>query len=130
MKWPRLSWKHIGVFVCIYTVLGFVAWLIHILSDPGKWCAVVVGAGKAAGVKPLVQDCGPILLSLIDKLGQLGFVLVIAGAIGLLTWVVIALGANLSFRGPAGIGGDVHGDPVPVEVKNTPAQPVPTKEGQ
>lgn len=110
MKWPRISWKHVGVFVCIYTVLGFVAWLIRILSDQARWCGVPVGAAKATGQKLPITDCTSILLALIDKLGQLGFVLVVAGAIGILTWVVIALGANLSFRGPAGIGGDVHGE--------------------
>lgn len=127
----KISWKHIGVFVCIYTALGFVAWIIWILSRPAHWCAVVVGAGKEAGVKPLVQDCGPILLSLIDNLGHLGFVMVIAAATALLTWVVIALGANLSFKGPGGIGGDVHGDepPTPVVVTNKPNDPIPTKEG-
>lgn len=126
MTVPRISWKHIGVFVCIYTALGFVAWIIWILSRPAKWCGVVVGAGKAAGVKPLVQDCGPILLALIDKLGNLGFVMVVAGAIGLLTWVVITLGANLSFRGPGGIGGDVHGEPA-ATVTTTTAVTTPTQ---
>lgn len=130
MKLPRLSWKHIGVFVCIYTVLGFVAWLIRILSDQARWCGVPVGAARATGQKLPITDCTAILLALIDKLGQLGFVLVVAGATGILTWVVIALGANLSFRGPAGIGGDVHGDQQPTTVTTTTAVTTPAKEGQ
>jgi hypothetical protein len=110
---PRLSWKHIAIFLCIFTPLGFVAWLIHILSQPAYWCGVIVGAGKIAGIRPLVQDCSPILLGLIDKLGSLGLVLVIGAMVGLLTWIVVGLNAKLSFRGPAGIGGEVGGDDPP-----------------
>jgi len=128
MSAPRISWKHLGVFLCIYTALGFVAWLIHILSRPSYWCGVIVGAGKAAGVKPLVQDCSPILLALIDKLGSIALVLVGSAAIGILVWVVIALGATLSFKaGGGGVEGDVHG-PVPVRVEQPADKPVPVSQ--
>lgn len=110
VKLPILSWKHISIFVGLYTVLGCVIWLIKILSNSAHWCGVPVGAAKATGARLPISDCTSILLELIDKLGSLALVLVGCFAIGLLTWVVIALGANLSFRGPAGIGGDVHGE--------------------
>lgn len=112
VTWPTISWKHVAIFAAIIIPLGFVAWLIHVLSDSGKWCGIIIGAGKLAGVKPLVADCTPILLSLIDKLGTLGLVLAITSALGLLTWIVVGLGTRLSFRGPAGFGGDVGGDTI------------------
>lgn len=110
---PHPSWRHIAVFVCIFTPLGFVAWLIWGLMRPSYWCGVIVGAGRAAGVRSFVQDCTPVLLALIDKLGTLGLVLVMCAAIGLITWIVIGLGGELSFRGPAGMGGEVKASPPP-----------------
>lgn len=106
----KFSWKHIAIFACIFTPLGFVAWLIRVLSDSGHWCGVIIGAGQVAGVRPIVQDCSPILLSLIDKLGTLGLVLCITASIGLVAWIIIGLGGKLSFRGPAGIGGEISDD--------------------
>jgi hypothetical protein len=105
-----ISWKHIAIFACILIPLGFVAWVIWGLMRPAYWCSVIVGVGTAAGVRPLVQDCTPVLLGLIDKLGTLGLVLAVTSSLGLLCWIVVGLGTRLSFRGPAGIGGDVGGD--------------------
>lgn len=127
----KVSWKHIGIFACIIIPLVFVAWLIHVLSQPAYWCGIIVSAGKAAGLKPLVQDCTPILMNLIDKLGIIALVLVVSAAIGLLTWIIIGLRANLSFRGPMGWGGDVHADaPQPAAtVTTTTAVTTPTPKG-
>lgn len=105
-----ISWKHVAIFACIFAPLAFVGWLIRILSDSGHWCGILIGAGQAAGFQPLAKDCAPVLLALIDKLGTLGLVLVIGAMLGLLTWIVVGLQAKLSFRGPAGIGGEVGAD--------------------
>lgn len=110
MKWPAISWKHISAWVGLYTVLGFIWWLIRILSDSARWCGVGVGAAKATGQKLPVTDCTSILLALIDNLGKFGLVLVGAFAIGLLTWIVVALGTRIWFRGPWDTGGSVGGD--------------------
>lgn len=115
----KISWKHVGIFAAIIIPLGFVAWLIWGLMRPSYWCGVLVGAGKAAGVRPLVQDCTPVLMNLIDKLGVLGLVLCITSAIGLVAWIIIGLGARLSFRGPAGIGGEIGDDAHPTTVTTT-----------
>lgn len=115
-----VSWKHLAIFACIFTPLGFVAWLIRVLSDSGHWCAIIVGAGKLAGSTPLAQDCTPILLALIDKLGLLGMILAGTSAAGLLTWIVMGLRARLSFTTPGGFGGQVGGDdPAPAVVTTT-----------
>mgnify|MGYP001615716507 CR=1 FL=1 len=107
---PQISWKHIAIFACIFTPLGFVAWLIRVLSDSSHWCGILVGVGKLAGVRPAVQDCTPVLIALIDKLGLLGMILAGTSAAGLLTWIVMGLRARLAFHGPGGFGGEVGGD--------------------
>lgn len=126
-----ISWKHIAIFACIFTPLAFVAWLIRVLADSGHWCGIIVGAAKSTGVRPLVQDCTPILLALIDKLGVLGLVLAVTSALGLLTWIVMGLRARLAFHGPAGFGGEVGSDDPPaVQIKQPEGQPVPVENKQ
>lgn len=127
-----VSWKHIAIFACIFTPLGFVAWLIRVLSDSGHWCGIIVGFGKLAGARPAVQDCTPVLIALIDKLGTLGMILAGTSAAGLLTWIVMGLGARLSVRGPAGFGGEVGGanDPPAAVVTTTTAVTTPGQESK
>lgn len=114
-----ISWKHISAWVGLYTVLGCIIWLIQILSDQARWCGIPVGAAQVTGQHLPIADCTSIMLALIARLGSLALVLVSCFALGLLTWIVVALGTRLSFHGPAGLGGDVGGDKPSATVTTT-----------
>lgn len=113
----RIKPSHIAVFVGLYTALGFVAWIIRILADRARWCSIPAAVAKETGQAAPAQDCTVTLGKVIDKLGDLGMVLVGCFALGILLYAVVQLGAYFKWTGPLGWGGEAHGDDQPDEPK-------------
>jgi hypothetical protein len=98
-----LSWTSIAIMIGLPSLLGFVAWLIWILSDPAKWCGVPVGAAKTTGQRLPIADCTSIVLQLIHWLGWYGVTLIGCICIAFLTIVTRDLKAFLDLT-----AGNVH----------------------
>lgn len=107
----RLSWTSIAIMVGLPALLGFVGWLIHILSAPDRWCGVQVTGDKIAS-RP-IADCTNIVLQLIHWLGLAQMGLIACICIAFLTIVARDLGAALSLKGPQDTSVTIGGDPIP-----------------
>jgi hypothetical protein len=121
-----LSWTSIAIMIGLPALLGFVAWLIWILSDPAKWCGVPVGAAKTTGQRLPIADCTSIVLQLIHWLGWYGVTLIGCICIAFLTLVTRDVRAFLDVRGPNGWGAKVGGDDAPATVTTTTTTAVAT----
>jgi len=121
----RLNWTSVAIIIGLPGLLGFVAWLIYILSSPERWCGVQVTGTKMAS-RP-IADCSAIVLQLIHWLGWYGVTLIGCICIAFLTIVVRDLGAFLKVHGLGDTSLEVGVDaaPVPVAVVNAASDPVP-----
>lgn len=97
-----------AIIIGLPTLLGFVAWLIHILSDPVRWCSVTVSDGKIA--TSTIKDCTDIVLELIKWLGYSCMALIVCIIIAFLTIVGRDLKATIGAHGFGG-GVELGGDP-------------------
>jgi hypothetical protein len=104
----RLNWTSVAIMIGLPGLLGFVAWLIYILSSPERWCGVQVTGTKMAS-RP-IADCSAIVLQLIHWLGWYGVTLIGCICIAFLTIVARDLRAYLDVSGPNGWGAKVGGD--------------------
>jgi len=103
------SWTSIAIMVGMPVLLGFVAWVIHILADPPKWCSVSVGSGNKIALAP-ISDCSTILLSLIDGLRGMGYGLLGTVAVAFIAVVIRDLKVGVSIHGPGGFGFSADND--------------------
>jgi hypothetical protein len=106
----RLSWTSIAVMVGLPVLLGFIAWLIYILSHPSQWCGTPVGAAKTTGQRLPIADCTNIVLQLIHWLGWWGLGLIACVCVAFLTIVTRDLKAGLDATGPGGTSLHLGGD--------------------
>lgn len=93
----RVSWTSIAIIVGLPLLLGFLAWLIFILSDPVRWCSVRVADTKLATSS--INDCTSIELEQIGYLGKTALGLLVVVAIAFLTIVTRDLKAGIDAQG-------------------------------
>lgn len=139
MKLPAVH-NPIRVFavICVAVTTAFVMYmsyrLLNVLSGPG-WCATALGAGKAssadgAPIKGL-EACVGLLTIQLKSLANNSYIFggVVALCLLTLNVIVIAQGRlsfSVSKTGATGNMGKEDVEPIPVEVTNSPAAPVPT----
>jgi len=105
---PRASWTSAAIIIGLPILLGFVAWLIWILSNPVRWCSVQVTDSKLAS--STISDCTSIVLQLIAWLGRDGIALIGCICIAFLVIVTRDLKAGVSVNGPGGLSFRTGGD--------------------
>ena len=96
----RITWTSLSIMIGLPVLLGFVAWLIAILSAAERWCGVQVTGDKLAA-RP-IADCTSIVLQLIHWLGWFGISLIACACVAFLTIVARDLKAVLDVTGLGG----------------------------
>lgn len=109
----NIAWTSVAIMLGLPALLGFVAWLIWILSDPASWCGIPVGAAKETGQHLPIADCTSIVLELIHWLGWFGVALIVCISVAFLTIVARDLKAFLDFSGPLDTHLRTGGEPTP-----------------
>lgn len=107
----RTSWTSTAIIVGLPVLLGFVAWLIWLLSDPARWCSVRVTDSKIA--TSTISDCTSIVLAMIHWLGMYGIALCICVIVAFLVIVTRDLKAGVDLKAPGGFSLRTGGDDAP-----------------
>lgn len=107
----RPAWTTIAIIIGLPVLLGFVWWLIEILSEASKWCGVPVGAARVTGQRLAIADCTTIMLALISALKLFGVALIATVCLSFIVIVIRDLRASIDVRGPDGTGFKAGGDP-------------------
>lgn len=109
------TWALVAVAVTSTALIGFGAWLIHLLSAP-DWCGRAIGAAQEVTNRPeyAVGGCFTLLNKQVDALSINSFITLGTLALCLAVLVVIVLaGGKLSFKASRdGVEADVGRDPV------------------
>ncbi len=100
--------------VCVAVTSAFVMWmsytLLQTLSGP-TWCSRAIGADQAAGKGNIdvAASCVSLLTIQLKSLANNSYIFGGVVALCLLTLIVIVIaGGHVSFKGPAGISGDIN----------------------
>lgn len=132
LKLPSFTIRAFAV-LCVAVIAGYVMWLGNkvndTLSGPG-WCRTALGAEQASATDGTIKGldaCVGLLTIQLKSLSTNSHILLGTVALCLLVLIVIVV-AGARFSGE-GFGAKVdieRGDaPVPVQITNAPANPVP-----
>lgn len=99
---------------CVAVTSAFVMWmsyrLLQVLSGPA-WCSTAIGADRAtdSGRVDVAKSCVDLLTIQLKSLANNSYIFGGVVALCLLTLIVIVIaGGHVSFKGPAGISGDIN----------------------
>lgn len=127
---PKRDWQLYAIISAAPAIVALLVWQLGTLT-PQEWCGVAVGASKAAhaigGPALRPEDCGSILLKLLDIKNTTIIGLLIALVVSYLLLVVDRIGAGLHIQGPNGLGLDIKGNGADAE-NNAPIAVMPVQQ--